>query len=43
MQGLADMKAVGIARLQLCSLVIVPEFDSQPPHIRVSTFVLIDD
>ena len=42
-QGLASMKAVAIARLQYCSLVLVPEADAQPPHIRVSTFALIDE
>lgn len=43
LQGLANMKAVGIARLQHCSLVIVPEGDPSPAGIRVSTFVLMDD
>ena len=45
LQGLAAMKAVGIARLQQCSLVVVPEADpnlaaGQP--VAMTVFVLVD-
>lgn len=43
MQGLATMKAVGIAKLQQCSLVVVPEMQGPGrDDIRMPVFVLME-
>ena len=43
LRGLADLKAVGIAKLQQCSLVVVPEVQGpRREDIRMPCFVLLD-